>query len=46
MEMEILLNFRIEQTVILNYITQYNNEVLEYESNKTVKFHKLERSME
>ena len=45
-EVAILLNFRVEQAVILNYITQDNNTVLGYESNKTVKFHGLDRSME
>ena len=45
-EVDILLNFRVEHTVILNDITQDNNKVLEDYSNKTVKFHRLERSME
>ena len=31
--------------MILNDITQDNNKVLEDESNKTVKFHRLEMSM-
>ena len=41
-----LLNYRVERTVILNDITQDNNKVLEDDSNKTVKFHRLERRME
>ena len=32
--------------MILNNITQDNNKVLGDESNETVKFHKLEKSME
>ena len=32
--------------MILNEITQYNNKSLEYKSKKTVKFHRMERSME
>ena len=45
-EVASLLNYRVEQTVILNDITQDNNKVLRDESNKTVNFHRLERSME
>ena len=41
-----LLNSHLERTVIINDITQDNNKVLEYESNGTVKFHTLEKSME
>ena len=37
-----LLNSRVEWTMILNYITQDNNKVLGDESNETVKFHRLE----
>ena len=32
--------------MILNDITQDNKKILGYKSNKTVKFHRLERSME
>ena len=46
MEVETLLNPHIEWTVILNYITQENNKVLEDKSNETVKFHRLGRKME
>ena len=45
-EVASLLNSRVEQTVILNEITQYNNKVLVYYINKTVKFHRMERIME
>ena len=45
-EVASLLNYRVERTVILNDIIQDNNKVLGYDSNKTVKFHILERSME
>ena len=45
-EVEILLNYRVERTVIINDITQDNNKVLGDKSNKTVNFHRLERSME
>ena len=41
-----LLNSRVECTVILNDITQDKNKVLGDEINKTVKFQRLERSME
>ena len=40
-EVESLLNYRVERTVILNNITGDNNKVLEYESNEKVKFHRL-----
>ena len=46
MEVETLLNSHIEWTVILNYITQENNKVLEDKSNETFKFHRLGRIME
>ena len=45
-EVEILLNYHVEQIVILNDINQENNKVLGDESNETEKFHRLERSME
>ena len=45
-EVESLLNSRVERTVILNDITQYNNKVLGDESKKTSKFHSLDRSIE
>ena len=38
-----ILNSRVERTVILNEITQDNNKVLGEDTNKTVKFHRLER---
>ena len=41
-----LLNFRVERTVIQNGITQEKNKLLGDESNETVKFHSMERSME
>ena len=44
-EVSSLLNYRVEQTMILNDITQDNNKVLGYESNETAKLHRLERSM-
>ena len=46
MEVASLLNYFVERTVILNDITQENNKVLGEESNKNVKLHRLERSME
>ena len=46
MEVASLLNYRVERTVIINDITQDNNKVLGDESNKTVKFQRLKRSME
>ena len=46
LEVASLLNYRVERTVILNEITQDNNKVLEEENEKTVKFHRLDRSME
>ena len=46
LEAESLLNYHVEHKVILNDITQYKNKVLGDESNKTIKFHRLERSME
>ena len=45
-EVASLLNYHVEWTVILNYITKYNNKVLVDESNKTVKFLRIEMSME
>ena len=45
-EVAILINSHVEQTVILNEITQDNNKVPEEESNKTVKFHRLGRITE
>ena len=45
-EVASLLNYRVERTLILNDITHDNNKVLRDKSNKTVKFHRLERSME
>ena len=44
-EFSSLLNSRVERTVILSYINQDNNKVLGDKSNKTVKLHRLERSM-
>ena len=41
-----LLIYRVERTVILNEITQDSNNILGEDSNKTFKFHRLERSME
>ena len=41
-----LLNQRVERTVILNDITQDNNKDPEDKSKKTVKLHSLQRSME
>ena len=32
--------------MILHNITKDNNKVLEYESNKNAKFHRMDRSME
>ena len=46
MEVEILLNSCVEQTVILNGITEDNNKILVDKSNKTVKFHRLASSMD
>ena len=45
-ELASLLNYCVECTLILNYITQDNNKVLRDKRNKTVNFHRLERSME
>ena len=45
-DMENLLNYRVEHTVILNDITQDKNKVLRDKRNKTVKFHRLDRIME
>ena len=45
-EVASLLNSCIERKVILNEITEDNNYVLGDESNKTVKLHRLGRSME
>ena len=44
-EAKILLIYQVECTVILNDTTQDNKKFLRNESNKTVKFHRLERSM-
>ena len=44
-EVTSLLNDCVEWTVILSEITQDNNKVLGDESNETVKFRRLERSM-
>ena len=41
-----LLNSRVERTVILNDISQDNNNVLEENINEAVKFHRMERIME
>ena len=46
LEVANLIKYRIEHTVILDYITQYKNKLLEYNSNESVKFHRLERIME
>ena len=40
------LNYHAEQTVILNEITQDRKKVMEYDRNKTFKFHRLEKSTE
>ena len=45
-EVASLLNSHVERTLILNETTQYNNKVLEDESNETVKFHRPEGRME
>ena len=37
-----MLNSRVKQTLLLNYITQDNNKVMEDDSNKIIKFHRLE----
>ena len=39
-----LLNYCVEQTVILNEITQDNNKVLEDDNNKKFRFQRLEKS--
>ena len=46
LEVESLLNYHVERTVIINDTTQDNNKVLWDESNKTVKFHRLDRIIE
>ena len=46
LEVTSLLNSCVEQTVILNDITQEKNKVLGDKINKNVKFRRLERSME
>ena len=46
LEVESLLNYRVEWTAILNDISKDNNKVLEDERKKTVKFYKLGRSLE
>ena len=43
-EVESLLNYHVERTVILNDITKDNIKVVGEESNETVKFHRMERS--
>ena len=45
-EVENLLNYRVEWKVILNDITQDKNKVLGYNSNKTVRFYRLDRSID
>ena len=45
-EVASLLNPRVELPVILIGITQDKNKVLGEERNETVKFHRMERSME
>ena len=45
-EVEILLNSRLEQTVMLNDIAQDNNKFVQDRSNKAFKFHILDFSME
>ena len=45
LEVASLLKYRVEQTVILNRITKEKNKDLE-DDKKTIKFHRLERSME
>ena len=46
LEVASLLNYCLERTVILNETTQDKNKVLGDKSNKTIKFHRMERSME
>ena len=45
-EVASLLNSCVERTVIPNDVTQENNKVLGDEIKETVKFHRLDRSME
>ena len=45
LEVENLINYHVEHTVILNDISQDNNNFLQDESNKTVDFYRLYRSM-
>ena len=45
-EVASLINSHVEYTVIINDITQDNNKVLVEKINKTVKFHRLQRSVE
>ena len=45
LEVASLLHYRVEQTVILNNITQDKNKFLGDKSNETVKFHRLMISM-
>ena len=45
-ELAIILNPLVEQIVVLNYTTQDNKRVLEDESNKIVKLHRLEMSID
>ena len=45
-EVASLLNYRVERTVIVNVITKDNNKLLGDKSNKTAKFHSVERIME
>ena len=46
MEVTNLLNTRVEQTVIINDITQDKNKAPEDDTNKTVKLHRVERGIE
>ena len=45
-EVESLLNYFVEQILIINEITQDKNKALEDDTNKSIKFHRLDRSME
>ena len=45
LEVASLLNFCVEQIVILNDITQDKNKILEDKSKNNFKFHRLERNM-
>ena len=46
LEVESLLNYRVERTVILNETTKEKNKVLGDDTNETVKLHRPERSRE